>query len=268
MSSSSSIVGSAGCSFWSARLNFTYPISARQYCLLGNNRYSAPVTVGVCNNDNNMDSTTTITNMGGSTCRECFTWDGSQSRDCFYMKGNHELGIIPPTAGYPDPTCPVGFELFTNVYQLEIACPISSVLMLEIFPTVVSGNGGNDARELQQEEVAAVTNNWTVDASSLPDDSYYDFHMSTSSSAVTREWEARQCLTGVGGRRCGEHTMKLYAFHQDGKCQLDFVSGTGYKIYCDNGFDESSSLLGDTRRQDCHAYNGRKRQIQRPLRDQ
>jgi hypothetical protein len=235
--SSPSIVGSAGCSFWSARLSFTSPISARHYCLLGNNRYAAPATIGVCNDN---DPT------AGSTCRECFTWDGSQTRDCFYMKGGQEMGMIPPTAGYPDPSCSVGFELFTNVYELEIACPMYSVLMLEIFPTVGTGT----ARKLQN-EVAAATN-WTV----ASDGAYYDFHMTTSSPAVTREWEARQCLTGVGGRGCGAHTMKLLAFHQDGNCQLDFVSGTGYKIHCDNGFDEASSLLGGSRRQDCHAYNG------------
>ncbi|CAB9496987.1 expressed unknown protein [Seminavis robusta] len=233
MSMSSSAFGSLGCSFWSTQLNFTKPISARHYCLLGNDRYTAPTTVGDCNHIHE-------NNGGAPNCHECLAWDGRSSRQCNYYKGRgQELGIVPPVAGYQDWSCPVGYESFADVHHLDIACPVHSVLLLEILP--------NTAMGALAAALEAETNYSTR--------SFYDFQVDTPDE-VTRVFEARQCLTGVGGRGCGRHMIRMFAHHQEGLCSLEFVSGTGYKVRCLNGFQEDSSFLGGMQRQNCHTYNG------------
>jgi hypothetical protein len=210
-----------GCSYWSAQLSFSAPITARHYCLLGNNRYAAPTTFGVCNNHDPTD---------GSICSECVTLDGTQKRPCNFVKGHGpEIGIQPPASGYDDVYCPVGYEEFFQVAALNLACPSDSVLVLEILPTL----------------------NTTSTSSS------YDFTITTPSN-VQRIFEAHQCLTGRGGRDCGEDTLTLLAYEQDGICDVTFRSGSGYKVQCDNGLvggsTPSSAFLGSPQ-QTCFSRN-------------
>ena len=251
----SAMANAATCSFWSAQLTFTQPITARHYCLLGNNQYAAPTVFGDCQYDND------------AACDVCLSWDGTQKRTCDYWKGVlvesassnnddddgtattrsiHNKATRPPSAGYDDITCPVGYEQYTNVLDLTIGCPVDSVLMLEVLPT------------------------WSYDATTialaqelnmpLPQEAAaaeYDFVLDAPHKAQV-VWEAHQCLTGTGGRSCGQDPLVMLAFHKDGHCNTTFASGTGYQVQCET--DDNNGIISSSpwksRQPDCHVQNG------------
>jgi hypothetical protein len=141
----------------------------------------------------------------------------------------NDLGMIPPLAGYDDFSCPIGYEKYTDVMALDVSCPVHSVMVVELLATSLN---------------------------------LYDFTIATPDD-VTREFEAHQCLTGVGGTDCGDDTLTMLAFHQEGNCQLGFSSGIGYQVECDNEFASSSSsssssstFLADITNRNCVANNG------------
>jgi len=240
------------CSFWTATLNFTSAVSARHFCLLGNNRYASPTTFGGCN-DPDPDT--------GFVCRTCLPWDENDvstttttrqqdaEQNCYYVKGlGSDLGMVPPSAGYENLDCPLGYEKFSDVLSLEVGCPVDSVMVLELFPTTT----------LISTPITTTTRDTTSVASNAGWQEIfheYDFTVQTPDD-VTREFEAHQCLTGSGGRNCGKDPLTFLAFHNDGHCQVNFTSGFGYKVQCDNGFQDSSSFLGGIRKQSCQASNG------------
>lgn len=220
-----SALGATGCSFWSAKLSFTAPITARHYCLLGNNRFVAPTTFGVCND---YDPT------NGSVCNECLTLDGQEKRSCHFVKGyGPELGLAPPAPGYDDTNCPMGYDQFTNVDVLDLACPDNSVLVLEIFP-----------QPLNTTSTASSTTTALLNP--------YDFRIQTPHNVI-REFESHQCLTGTGGRGCGEDALTMLAYQTEGICGIKFHPGQGYKVHCNNGLTSNKEEEGEYA---CFAKNG------------
>jgi len=200
-----------------------------------------------------------------SSCNTCLSWDGTQQRNCQYWKGirsaaafvtdyydgnDGNVAVVqassrstsnsafvlsrPPSPGYNNPKCAVGYEQFNNLQNITIGCPQDTVLYLEVMPfdNSNSNNGNSVTIQLAQQL------NVQLPATEQPAPYYYDFQIETPSDDILIEFEPNQCLTGTGGRGCGEDPLVMLAYHQKGQCNTTFASGMGYQVNCQKQFTQ------------------------------